>query len=97
MQDSGKVVVLGNYLCLHPGWKCVLGNGNQEIKLTVLILSLTGCALTESSTAEHSEQHINTAATTEYLNTLHYTKSVYFTVTFTRLLKFRRITKQTED
>lgn len=94
MQDSEKVVVLGNYLCLHPGWKCALGNGNQEIKLTVLILSLTGCALTQ---AGHSEQHISTAATTEYLNTPHCTKLVYFTMTFTRLLKFRRITKQTED
>lgn len=57
MQDSGKAVVLGNYLCLHPGWKCALGNGNQETKLTVLILSLTGCAPTESSTAGHSAAH----------------------------------------
>lgn len=47
MQDSGKRVVLGNYLCLHPGWKCALGNGKQEMKLRVLILSLTGCALPE--------------------------------------------------
>lgn len=47
MQDSGKRAVLGNNLCLHPGWKCALGNGNQEMKLTVLVLSLTGWALTE--------------------------------------------------
>lgn len=46
---------------------------------------------TESSTLAHQLPQ------NKYQDTARWTKLVYFTIKFTRLLKFRRVTEQTED